>query len=172
MSVYNNPYQRDLARIQALFAQRSTNPVIEQTRQANRLVNFGVGGRPDPIKTANIDARRRAMNVNQLGMSDFQRRRYEEAAARRNSPEMSTRDMRPGSVSLQPEGVVVATEAGPLNLGLASSESNPLRSLEGPPNYIDRLAETGAYDQEQLDAIAMMAPQLLLLEEAMRNNNG
>lgn len=41
---------------------------------------------------------------------------------------------------------------------------------EGPSNYMDRLGATGAYDQSQLDAIASMVPQLLLLEELMGSN--
>lgn len=41
---------------------------------------------------------------------------------------------------------------------------------DGPRNFIQRLGETGAYDQGQLDAIASVAPQLLLLEELMDSN--
>ena len=41
---------------------------------------------------------------------------------------------------------------------------------DGPRNFIQRLGETGAYDQGQLDAIASVAPQLLLLEELMGSN--
>ena len=133
---------------------RRVDNVLAQTQLANQQVLGAFGGFGNPRKTAAIDARRRAANVNAPGIPQFMRDKMDAARRRRLAVEMGA-----GSPQFTAGNVPVRlNELGPSHGATRPDTAVPLPSGEAPTTQ-PPTQETPTTTDPVLDAAAQIGEE-------------